>query len=72
LAAEPVNPVYNSSGSLRSCIDYDNSTASVSLLLEVAGYFGLNKKTAKQEINKIAVRWRSYAMKRNATRKKWN
>jgi serine/threonine-protein kinase HipA len=67
-----VNPVYNSSGSLQSCIDYDNSTASVSLLLEVAGYFGLDKKTAKQEIKKVAeivVHWRKYAVQRNAPRK---
>jgi serine/threonine-protein kinase HipA len=67
-----VNPVYNSSGSLRSCIDYDNSTASVSLLLEVASYFGLDEKSAKQEIKQIAevvTHWRKYATHRNAPRK---
>jgi serine/threonine-protein kinase HipA len=67
-----VNPVYNSSGSLRSCIDYDNSTASVSLLLEVAGYFGLDDNRAKEQIKNIAeivVNWRNYAKKRNAPRK---
>jgi hypothetical protein len=42
------------------------------LLLEVAGYMGLDDKIAKQEIKNIAeivVNWRSYAIKRNAPRK---
>jgi len=66
-----VNPVYNASGSLRSCIDYDNSTASVSLLLEVASYFGFNSQNAKHEIMHIAAivkNWRIYAQKRQAPR----
>ncbi|WP_350432837.1 HipA domain-containing protein [Shewanella sp. H8] len=64
-----VNPVYNSSGSLRTCIDYENSTASLTLLVEVAGYFGISDVEAKEVIKKIAkvtLQWRDYANKRGA------
>jgi serine/threonine-protein kinase HipA len=67
-----VNPVYNSNGSLRSCIDYENSTASLSLLIDVAEYFGISEDDAKGFINQMAritSQWRSYAEKRGAPRK---
>lgn len=67
-----VNPVYNSSGSLRSCIDYENSTASLSLLIDVAEFFGVSEDDAKRLINemaKVTSQWRSYAEKRGAPRK---
>tara|TARA_R110001592_G_scaffold363175_1_gene680968 strand:+ start:7631 stop:8878 length:1248 start_codon:yes stop_codon:yes gene_type:complete len=67
-----VNPVYNSSGSLRSCIDYENSTASLSLLIGVAEFFGVSESEAKSMINAMAQvtsKWRSYAEKRRAPRK---
>ena len=67
-----VNPVYNSSGSLRTCIDYENSTASLLLLLEVCQYFGLKSAQAKNEIAQIATitkDWRKFASKRSAPRR---
>jgi serine/threonine-protein kinase HipA len=66
-----VNPVYNSSGSLRSCIDYENSTASLALLIDVAEYFGVSEieaKTIIKEMAKVTAQWSHYAQKRGAPR----